>query len=226
MMINPYFLAPASALPANLTYHTNAVDAVDRTVYTYAAVAIGTAAADRQVIIGVSDFNGSTVTGVTVGGISASILAASYYSAGSQLVTMWIANVPTDTTADVVVTHGTTIAQCGIGVWTVNAASYSIQVVEMAAYTALGTITHTFANVKNNDVIISIGRCRSANIAVVNYTAPAVENFAVIVESGVTAMFGGVSTITADAASYNHVLTNTGSSRVWLSAAVRFRRLS
>jgi hypothetical protein len=92
--------------------------------YTFTSQAIGTAAADRWVIVGVSSVSGAlpspTVGNVTVGGVN----ATNVVGAGSSGVQLWRALVPTGTTANIVVNDmGPGNNGCLIGYWTVNMAT-------------------------------------------------------------------------------------------------------
>lgn len=83
------------------------------TSVTFTAQAIGVAQSDRRVIVTVASGAG-TITGVTVGGIAAS--AAATLTTGGIVSSIWMALVPTGTTADIVAS-GTGIGRTGIGVW-------------------------------------------------------------------------------------------------------------
>ncbi len=103
------------------------------TSHTFSAVAIGTAASDRLVAVcaGNSGY-GQTISSVTVGGVSASQEVAVYYTSALDI---WVAAVPTGTTADIVVTF-TGSAECGISVWPIYGASGTIY----------DTLSHSNAN--------------------------------------------------------------------------------
>lgn len=108
---------------SNLTYRTALVDTTDTTAYTFSAVAIGTAAADRWVIVAFGVTSGD-FDSMTIGGIAATIsIEGITWGSGSSEAGIGLANVPTGTTADVVVNGSATPLGCHIGVWTVNMAS-------------------------------------------------------------------------------------------------------
>jgi hypothetical protein len=106
----------AAAPPRVLTYRTNASDDVNRTTYTFAAQPVGGAAADRHVIAGVLAATNDIVS-VTIGGVSALLLGPAEGTSNLN-VALAIANVPTGTTADVVVGLAGESVACAIGVWT------------------------------------------------------------------------------------------------------------
>lgn len=112
-----------SAAPT-LTYRTHAESSSALTTYTFAAQAIGTASADRHVIVGICGTAGTrTVSSVTIGGVTASHVVTQQN--GASTASIYFANVPSGTTADVVVTWSAGQNSCGIGVWTATALSSS-----------------------------------------------------------------------------------------------------
>ena len=66
---------------------------------TFSTVNIGTPSSDRVVVVGITDSGNNLVTGVTVGGVSATSVGI---NAGG--VSMWYANIPSGSTAPVVLT--------------------------------------------------------------------------------------------------------------------------
>ena len=76
---------------------------------TYTGVAIGAAASDRQVWVGICNLDlgglSSLVTGVTIGGVAATIESSTRSSDAAAFETFWCwAAVPTGTTANIVIT--------------------------------------------------------------------------------------------------------------------------
>jgi hypothetical protein len=111
-----------SAAAKVLTYQTNASDGADLTTYTFSSQAIGTAAADRYVIVGVGGANtGSNPSSVTIGGVSATNVVQT--NGGIHSGSLWIALVPTGTTANIVVVWPSGLNRCGIGVWSATGLS-------------------------------------------------------------------------------------------------------
>jgi hypothetical protein len=93
--------------------------------YTNSGAALGTADADRYVIVAIPLFIGVsnlTISSVTIGGVSATkINGETFYSATStnrSLVDFWKANVPTGTTGDIVITPSTTAPRMSASWWT------------------------------------------------------------------------------------------------------------
>lgn len=93
----------------------------DLATYTFVAQNIGTAAAERQIIVlVVGRKTGATtsISSMTVGGVAATIaVQRSNNVTNTNVAGIAIANVPTGTTGDVVVTFGAGMVRCGIGVW-------------------------------------------------------------------------------------------------------------
>jgi hypothetical protein len=113
--------------PATVSFTDNvATDAV-QTTYTFTTRAIGTAAANRVVVISCSmEQSGPsglpTVASVTIGGISATQVATVTASDGTEVLEMWEAAVPTGTTATIVVNLNNDSEFCAMGVWAVYGA--------------------------------------------------------------------------------------------------------
>lgn len=129
----------AAFIPATVSFQTSTINNADLTIYTFSSQAIGTAEADRKVVVGVSG-HGSTasarsISSMTIGGVSATLLVASVNSAESQYITeLWQAPVPTGSTGDVVITFNATMGYVGIGSYAVTGATLS------AHATALDTV--------------------------------------------------------------------------------------
>jgi len=84
------------------TANPDAVDTATTSV-TFTAVPIGTAAADRLVVVGYSS-QSAVATGMTIGGVTAA--KAVEESGAISGLQIWYATVPTGTTADIVATSG------------------------------------------------------------------------------------------------------------------------
>jgi len=103
---------------------SNSVSGINTTSHTFAAQSIGTASADRYVVVGivVSEYTSTMlISSVSIGGVSASVLAQVRPSSNDIQVALYMANVPTGTTGDIVITtSGANIRQAAIGVWTLT----------------------------------------------------------------------------------------------------------
>ena len=110
-----------------LTYVTATDAAGGGSPQTFATVSIGTAAYDRRVILAVAAGGGATVgtvTGITVGGVSATKIVEQLGAGNQTRSQIWIALVPSGTTADIILTYSASVSQFGIGVW--NATGLSV----------------------------------------------------------------------------------------------------
>ncbi len=97
-------------------------DGTNLTTYTFAGENFGTAPADRQIIVAIgSQGAGETaesISSVTIGGVSATITVQRTNSIVDHTISgLAIANVPTGTTGDIVITLSTGERRCGIGVY-------------------------------------------------------------------------------------------------------------
>lgn len=112
---------PTVGGPATISYTTSATSLSALTTYTFSSQAIGTAASNRSIIVGIVGLQGNntnrTVASVTVGGVSLSEVVAS----GAQpyvMTALWKGNVPSGTTGDVVVTFSNAMQDgCAIDVF-------------------------------------------------------------------------------------------------------------
>jgi hypothetical protein len=106
--------------PLTVEFTGSAVDATAQTVYTFTAQPLGTATADRQIVVGFSERASAirTITSITVAGQACGIINQIFSGAGDiNRTAMCIAAVPTGTTGDVVVTLSGAALRAGIGLW-------------------------------------------------------------------------------------------------------------
>jgi hypothetical protein len=107
-----------------LTFEDADSDSDNLTTYTFAGQSIGTAASNRYIIVAVaaSDTNDTfSASSVTVGSVSATKIID--LDSGFQYSSIWIAAVPTGTTATVSVTFSEAVGFCSIGIWSVTGLS-------------------------------------------------------------------------------------------------------
>lgn len=110
----------------NASFTASAKDSTGQTTYTFSSVSVGTAADNRQVVVGVHSILGSpgiTINSVTIGGISASRVVKQESGSGGRVAEFWKASVPAGTTGNIVVTASAAMLACSIGVWAVYGAS-------------------------------------------------------------------------------------------------------
>lgn len=103
-----------------LAFKSTYADETDDTVYTNTAADIGNAGA-RHVIVGVmsrvSAGTGIIPTSVTVGGVSATLVASGITASERNTASLWIAAVPTGATGDIVATFAATVQRMGMAWW-------------------------------------------------------------------------------------------------------------
>ena len=110
----------AGAAPVTVSYTALGVFSGDAS-QPFAGTAIGTAAANRHVVLVIGTGGNITISSATVGGVSAAEIVKA--EGGDNMRThIYIAAVPTGTTADVVVTQSGT-SNGGVGVWAMYGAS-------------------------------------------------------------------------------------------------------
>lgn len=104
---------------ATISFLQTANTGSNLTTYTFSSQNLGTADANRYIIVAVcarsSDGSDRNLNSVTVGGVSATVNANSMFSGNT--VALAVAAVPTGTTGDVVVTFSGGMGNCGIGLY-------------------------------------------------------------------------------------------------------------
>lgn len=105
----------------DFAYLQGAESSSDLTTYTFSTQNLGVADSARYIIVGIMAraIGGSTtVSSVTVGGISATLVVEHFNSSSnSDYAGLWIAAVPTGTTGDVVVTFSAGQLRAHIDLW-------------------------------------------------------------------------------------------------------------
>lgn len=98
-----------------------ATDTSDLETYTFASQNLGTAAAGRYIIVCVEARASAsrTLDAVSVGGVSATIVASLGFSGGQNRIGIAIAAVPAGTTGTVVVTFSVAMLRCAIQLYRV-----------------------------------------------------------------------------------------------------------
>lgn len=103
------------------SYLQSATSTADTNAYTFSSQSLGDAASDRYIIVtAIARKAGAafTLSSITIGGVSATIVRqVTNTVTNSDTAAIVIANVPTGTTGDVVVTWSTTVLRCAIGMW-------------------------------------------------------------------------------------------------------------
>lgn len=109
-------------MTAAITFLQSASDTTDSSTYTFASQNLGTASADRYIIVCIAGRRGNVldilVSSVTVQGVSASLVVNVQNAAtNSSVACIAIAAVPTGTTGDIVVNFPRTLSRLGISVF-------------------------------------------------------------------------------------------------------------
>jgi hypothetical protein len=159
------FGAAAGASTPTLTYVTSTANTTDGTTFTFSSHSIGTAASDRLVVVAVSarDSSGSDViTGVTIDGNAATSVAASASSASPTAI--FSRSVPSGTTADIVVSVGSSFAACVIHVYTITGLSSTTAVDTLTSVNGSSDPTGTI-DVSADGVLIAVAQSQATTTA-------------------------------------------------------------
>lgn len=114
-------LSGSTAAVATATFTDSSVNGTPATNFTFSTQSIGTAAANRKVVVVVQlGTAGQTVSSLTIGGNGAASIVA---RSASEHVSIWQLVVASGTTADVVVNGSGVSDACGIGVYAVYGAA-------------------------------------------------------------------------------------------------------
>lgn len=113
----------AGGAPVAITFVAGTTTGNDGSSYTFSGQSIGTADADRTVVVAVGSRKAgaaTTITGVTVGGNAATqLVQQSNTVTNTCVVGLYAIDVASGTTADIVVTFGASMIRCGISVYRV-----------------------------------------------------------------------------------------------------------
>lgn len=129
---------------ATRTYLGFTSSETDGTSYTFSSQSLGTAQGDRRIVVAVmgrkETSSGEAPTGVTVGGVSASLVVSQQASGDRNSASLWIAEVPSGSTGDIVVTFANTQQRCGVGWWAVYGLESSTATDTAATATSGGSL--------------------------------------------------------------------------------------
>lgn len=203
---------------ASSSYTATAVNSAAQTTYTFSSQSIGTAAANRYVVVGITAYtlsSSTSISSVTIGGVSATQLAQAYSGGVNEdLSALYIAAVPTGTTADVVITFSTAPYRCGIGVY---------RVIDLLSSTPTNTYTaSSTSNPLSVSADISAGGVAIAVAGMVNSGAAGTYTWAGLTErydatvgfaathSGASADFASAQTGLTISSTYSQTPTDNG----------------
>lgn len=187
--------------PASLaaSYLQAATSTTDATSYTFADQGAGDAAADRSIVaVIVTRAVGTTprtVTGVTIGGVAATIdVQKTHINANQTAVAIARAVVPTGTTATVVITLSGTVARLGCALYRVTGAAMAVTSTGDAGGSAGGAISTAAMTTAAGGVLIA-GYGHGVAVDGIAWTG-VTEDFDQLVGGGESLVLSGGSTAT------------------------------
>jgi hypothetical protein len=110
----------SGAAPAEIAFLQSASSTANATTYTFSSQNLGTADAGRYIAVGVGGRGFASISSVTVGGVSATIVSQLENGSSSNVAGIAIAAVPTGTTGDIVVTWNEAGLRMGISVYRIT----------------------------------------------------------------------------------------------------------
>lgn len=125
-MLIPAFMPKDQLVPVSISFTDNDQNTANQSSYTFSSKSIGSAAANRKIIVAASNDTsgaGQSVSSLTIGGSPANLEVAQI--SGDVGVEIWELDVAAGTTADIVVNYAGTAADCAIGVWAIYGAGSS-----------------------------------------------------------------------------------------------------
>lgn len=177
------------------------------TTYTFTSAAIGTASANRDVIVGIVCAGGGateTYSGLTIGGTSAAqVVTSTMAGAGQPLAAIYILAVASGTTATIVATLSSNkTTNCTIDVWAAYGLA-STTADNTASANNTGAVSTSVTTV-NGGVAVGILGVASASTGTWGGT---LSNNANAVVNSVTAVAGGSQTTSGAASTMTYSLT-------------------
>jgi hypothetical protein len=196
----------------SVTFTDSSVNSGSAATYTFSSQAIGTASADRVVVVGTSGGAAATnpVSSMTIGGVSAVKAIGIVNSTGTEI---WYATVTSGTTASVVVNWGGTKNRCGIGVWALT----GVTGVGATNTSTSSTATLTVSG-RTKDIVLAVyGGKDHASVTFTGLTEDYDED---ISGAGSQYQAGGSKKLTATGSNTITVTPNTGATEVAAVSAV------
>lgn len=126
LVLGPQYSAPRKPAAVSIVHTDDSFNASDLAVYTFSSMDLGEAASSRRIIVALAGAGNTNtaVTSITVGGMS-STLVVENFSSGVQHSGIYVADVPTSATGDVVVTYNGAASGCSVVVYAMYGASGS-----------------------------------------------------------------------------------------------------
>lgn len=118
------------AKAVRLSFAAHVEDATDQTVYSggvWNGVALGMEKGNRKIVLGIVGRNSiaRTISSVTVGGFSLAAAATQTGDTGNDVAALWIGDVPSGATGNIIITWSGSMQRCGAGVWAMYGAASS-----------------------------------------------------------------------------------------------------
>jgi hypothetical protein len=177
-------------------------------VATIAGLTFNAAAGDRIIAAAIATEADVTFSGVTIGGVTATVRGAATFASPARKSEIWSASVPTGTTGDVVVTLASGDATISVGTFSITGADTTPTDSDTAGGT-LSTISITALTVATDGGAIA-AFCNSFGGAAVTWTGATeafdVDSGASYQHSAAITTTAGTNTITADGATANQSL--------------------
>jgi hypothetical protein len=190
-----------------VTYIDSHSTGTDASSHTYASVSIGTASADRLVVVAAID-DPRNISGVTIGGNAAAQLRDAQAGGSGNSADMWGLVVPTGTTATIVVSYsGGNASRGAIGIWTVTGHDPAQLPYDSAAYTGNGTGGTMQLDVVADGAIIAAGY--SVSDPAFSWTG-ITEDFEINVESSANHASGASATTGSTQSNYSVTVNMVG----------------
>lgn len=181
----------STAAPATVTYVGNNFDGAPASTITFTAEPIGTAAADRFVVVAVNIQDNSAgttaITTMTIGGNNAALLHSFKCATHRTMTAFYGLLVTSGTTADIVVTANDAWDGVAIGVWRCNSLQSETPTDTGGNDTASAAITDTI-NVSAGGVALAAGGVSNGNTTY-TWSAPT-ERFDVVTDSATDSWSG------------------------------------
>lgn len=198
----------ASSVKPSITYNGSASNDTNITTYTFTSVSIGTAATNRIVMVAVTSSSGTparTITSATIAGVSATVLDVN--TSFTNRTAFIYANIPTGTTATIVVTFSGAMTRCAVG-------SYSLYNLKSTNYIDSGT--GSFSGTASATVSVPADGIVIAGIVQISNSNPFTwtnvdENYDIPLDAGTAEISGASRQVTTGNNSYTVTATATGS---------------
>lgn len=154
-----------TGIPVGISNTANDSSDTDLTIYTFSTQSLGVAADDRRVVVTAAATGASETTpnisSATIGGISATVILE--VNNDHAVATLLIADVPTGTTGDVVITYDQEVNRCIISVYRVVGIASNTPFDTASDTTHSSDIVSASIDVPSNGGVIGVVHGRSGS---------------------------------------------------------------